>query len=292
MKIYNYSNDDISSLEALDLSDITATEGKLYFLPQTNEVFKSFHVNTDEYLEFKINTILSLINQSRKYKSKFLCYPNALVSISEQICGFTMDLVNGENLQRILNNPNISFDKKKEYLFKIGEIIIEMQNIRKYSKQTNFFLNDFHEGNIMIDELTDSPIVVDLDSSYIGNGLIAPAKLLRPFYRLAGINNKYQTIGDNGPFGIQVIPSEDTEIYCYSMMVLNFIAGDNIYLLSKPDFNKYLYYLGRLGYDERFLMTMGLLYSEGRNINPMQYIEDLKENPLSSYKEFRKTQHR
>lgn len=71
--------------------------------------------------------------------------------------------------------------------------------------------------------------------------------------------------------------SENTEIYCYIIMIFKFFYGGNIGLLSIGDFYVYLDYLAKLGVSKELLDKIALIYTGRNNENPYEYLNELIE---------------
>ena len=160
-----------------------------------------------------------------------------------------MELIDSINLETALNSFDISSERKIKYLYQIGQVLEKMKQVRAYAETdiyTNntvkdFYLNDLHENNFIIDTRTDNIRVVDIDSCKI-NGIFTFGSKYLTEKAIIGSIRKYKH-EENDICGGYFEPSEDTEIYCYIMVILNTLYGGNIHNLSIPEFYNYLEYL-------------------------------------------------
>lgn len=65
---------------------------------------------------------------------------------------FAINYVYGNNLSVVLKDDNVSLERKKNYLKRIGTILRQMENIRKNTELKNFYLADIHEDNFIVDK--------------------------------------------------------------------------------------------------------------------------------------------
>jgi len=66
-----------------------------------------------------------------------------------------------------------------------------MRRVRKYTYIKDFYLNDIHENNFVIDRNTDSVGVVDIDSCKINGNYTFGSRYLFPMSMIAN-NSKYK----------------------------------------------------------------------------------------------------
>jgi hypothetical protein len=200
--------------------------------------------------------------------------PDNLVSVRGKVVGFTCQKINGYNLSTILSDKKIDKDDKIYYLKSIGDILEKMDNIRKYSELKDLFLADLHECNFMVKPYSRDLFVVDLDSCKIANNLANPARYLTPFSLLNNADHKYK-INNNPSIPAHVIPDANSDLYCYNIMILNFLAGTNINNFSLEEFYDYLNYLEFIGIDKNLLDSFNNIVGYGPNINIREYLDSL-----------------
>lgn len=290
MKNFNLSKRQFTELQALQLErGITNTQGQLYHLPndmnEAKMLFKRIVIADDGYFCNKIETILALMEQARENAFPQLVYPTGFVTIDSNIEGFAMPFIEGRNLKLILRDPTVPFEQKKNYLIQIGMLLEQMRNYRLTGKYKDFYLNDIHEGNFIVENGTNQVKYVDLDSAVIAGLTPDRAMYLKPLAKFKNLEEKYPIMTESY-YGHYIKPSDDTEIYSYMNMILSFIAQDNVFLLPQEQFLDYIYYLEDIGYPEELMQAFERLYSNDPNINPMneiQKIRDLSRGPYNVY---------
>ena len=157
-----------------------------------------------------------------------------------------------------------------------------MKHVRTYAPvdiYTNdtvrdFYLNDMHENNFIIDSKTDNVRVVDIDSCKINGNYTFGSKYLTE-KAIIGSIRKYKH-EENPICGGYFEPSEDTEIYCYIMVILNTLYGGDVHKLSNLEFYNYLEYLHSIGVDLELLTQFEKILSANHNENPYENLESLK----------------
>ena len=69
--------------------------------------------------------------------------------------------------------------------------------------------------------------------------------------------------------------SENTEIYCYIVMIFKLFFGDNIGRISISEYFVYLEYLMKLGVSKELIDKLSYIYMNRSNENPYEYLEEL-----------------
>ena len=80
---------------------------------------------------------------------------------------------------------------------------------------------------------------------------------------------------ENCPTYGYVIADENSDLYCYTMMVLNYLYGSNITKLSLDEYYHYLEYLRTLGYSDKFIAALQTIVIPQKNENISQYLDEL-----------------
>ncbi|MBQ6841083.1 MAG: hypothetical protein IJO63_03080 [Bacilli bacterium] len=291
MKVFKLSEKDFLSLEKLIIGDgVVNTMAELYHMPKDADelllVFKRITVLDDEYFANKVETIVHLMEQEKERAIPALVYPKGLVTIDGDLAGFAMPLVKGTNLKTYLNDPKVSYEKKKQALIQVGNILKQMKACREETSFNDFYLNDIHEGNFIIEDETGMVRYVDLDSCAIRGNDLDRSMYLRPVAKFRHYEEKYK-YDSNGFFGSHIVPSDDTEIFSYTSMILNFIAKDNLGCLNPGQMLEYIAYLEDLGYPFDILCNFITLYSKTKpNVNPVDLLEHLEFIPRSTYTDY------
>ena len=68
---------------------------------------------------------------------------------------------------------------------------------------------------------------------------------------------------------------ENIDLYCYVIVILNYLYGENINNISIEEFYDYLNYLDSLKINYNLLECFERIVSNGNNINPVGYIDAL-----------------
>ena len=292
MKVFNLTEKQFLELDKLFLPEgITNTQGKLYHLPTDSDeiklIYKMIFPEDIEYFANKISTISDLIDAQRTFALPELVYPTGLVTIDGEIAGLAMPFIEGTNLKCILKNPDIPYAEKRDYLIQIGQLLEKMKLLRQTTSFNDFYLNDIHEANFIIENTTRRIKFVDLDSCAINGNEVDRSMYLRPLVKFDKLKDKYEQI-KGGYFGTFIKPSDNTELYSYLIIILNFIGEENLGLLKDDDFITYLLYLQYLGYPNELLDCFARLYTHQDNINPVNALEKLEYIADSSYQSYQR----
>ena len=200
--------------------------------------------------------------------------PESLVSINKKIEAFTMKYIKGINLSVILNNPDITYEEKIHYLKSIGRILEQMQNIRKYTNLNNFYLGDIHEDNFLVERDKQEVYIVDLDSCIIAGNKSFPGRYLTNYSLIKYNNTKYQTLSQTDDLADYKI-DENTDIYCYIIMILNYLYDGRVDRLSLDKFYDFINYLEDIKVNIELIECFNKIVVGGNNINPCNYLDTL-----------------
>jgi len=222
----------------------------------------------------KLYTI-EMLSANKEYLPSEFVLPCDLISVRNEIKGFTIPELDMENLQIILKNPSIDAEEKIFYLKSVGEILNNMKTIRKYSPVHEFYINDLHEGNFMVNPKNKDIKVIDLDSAKIAGNQTFASKYLSPFSLAAqSESSKYVLTTGNNKIGY-IRANEQTDLYCYNIMILNYLYGSNLNNMSIDEFYKYLTYLNDLKIDKELINIFENLLNNKPNQNPSNYLDTL-----------------
>lgn len=268
------------SLEPFSLNENTiSTEGELYTFnfEGSKKLIKLLDFYETPYYNNKLKIILSL-NNFRNVLPEELCIPEGLIQTNDFINGFYLPFIKGTNLKTILSSNEVSHNTKIEYLKLVGNLLETIKNI-------DFYLNDLHEDNFII---TDGGKLkaVDLDSAVIGNTLPFASKYLTPF-SLAARVSKYKVVNKKDAFGY-IYPSNDTDLYCYMIMILNYLLGVRVSSYKIESFNKLLNELNDIGLDKELIDVFSLIISNKENINPVNLLDTITEKQFNKIRRLRK----
>lgn len=276
MQIINMSKTKLNSLEPLILpKNVTSTECELFKYPYygKEKLLKKLHRTDGIIFANKLYTIEALNANKDSMPSNFVL-PESLVSINKKIEAFTMKYIKGINLSVILNNPDITYEEKIHYLKSIGRILEQMQNIRKYTNLNNFYLGDIHEDNFLVERDKQEIYIVDLDSCKIAGNKSFPGRYLTNSSLIKYNNTKYQTLSQTDDLADYKI-DENTDIYCYIIMILNYLYDGRVDRLSLDKFYDFINYLEDIKVNIELIECFNKTVVGGNNINPCNYLDTL-----------------
>lgn len=276
MQIINMSKTKLNSLEPLILpKNVTSTECELFKYPYygKEKLLKKLHRTDGIIFANKLYTIEALNANKDSMPSNFVL-PESLVSINKKIEAFTMKYIKGINLSVILNNPDITYEEKIHYLKSIGRILEQMQNIRKYTNLNNFYLGDIHEDNFLVKRDKQEIYIVDLDSCKIAGNKSFPGRYLTNSSLIKYNNTKYQTLSQTDDLADYKI-DENTDIYYYIIMILNYLYDGRVDRLSLDKFYDFINYLEDIKVNIELIECFNKIVVGGNNINPCNYLDTL-----------------
>lgn len=276
MQIINMSKTKLNSLEPLILpKNVTSTECELFKYPYygKEKLLKKLHRTDGIIFANKLYTIEALNANKDSMPSNFVL-PESLVSINKKIEAFTMKYIKGINLSVILNNPDITYEEKIHYLKSIGRILEQMQNIRKYTNLNNFYLGDIHEDNFLVERDKQEIYIVNLDSCKIAGNKSFPGRYLTNSSLIKYNSTKYQTLSQTDDLADYKI-DENTDIYCYIVMILNYLYDGRVDRLSLDKFYDFINYLEDIKVNIELIECFNKIVVGGNNINPCNYLDTL-----------------
>lgn len=161
MKILNISKKEFKNLEPLELNGtIYNTEAEMFFIDKKNKwnkdhlVLKKLYHDCGEKFSNKLYTVNELIDKKNEIGIEELVMPEALAAINDEIIGFTMPYIQNTNFQEVLNSNKYTIEEKVTYLQEIGLILEKIKKVREYTSITDFYLNDIHENNFILNNKT------------------------------------------------------------------------------------------------------------------------------------------
>ena len=276
MNVISISKQRFNGLEKFVLADIN-TEGELYSFPYCDSVklLKKLYVNDGITLAKKLFTI-EVLNSNPL--PDYFVIPDSLVTVDNDIVGFTIPYIDGKTLKNVLYSREIPVEIKIKYLKKIGVILDDMASLRTNTDLKHFYLNDMHESNFMIASSTNQLYVVDLDGCKINASFSFPSRYLT---RNALLNNanKYHVESDLR-HGAYVMANKDSDLYCYIIIILNYLYGEYINNISIKEYYDYLNYLEFIGINKDLLDCFNKIVTDSENINPMDYLDSITETQI------------
>lgn len=253
-------------------------------------VFKYLDCQDDlKSMARKIYTV-EMLNSSDSYQEiEELVFPEIGVAVEQQMAGFALELIeNHINVGRILNDDSIPLDIRLPYVLQLGTIIDKVMRV----DDTNFKMQfgDLNEYNVILDN-NDNMKIIDLDSAYVGQDAVpnSPYYLLKN-QNLENLSQKY-TKNRNGVY----IPTDNTDMYCYTMIALDALAKEDMFKHSIPTYYMYLNHLKDVGVDKELIKIFEGIYLPVDNENPMSLLKKIdttKEKEMSFdtfHKEYKKS---
>lgn len=272
MDIINMSSKQITSNITLDSYN---TSGYLKIVNYFNRkmVLKKIDpIRCDEV----ISKVLFLNRYKNLMPSNFVI-PEFLALLDNKDLYMAIDYINGNNLGDVLKDKNINIRDKKIYLSYIGNTLEEMRHMRENPLLSDFCLGDLHEDNFIVSN--KKLYTIDLDDAKIDS--ISPiASYLQVGSLFSYLHTDKYIIEDYNPYFVKYKVDYNTDMYCYIMIILNFLYGDNVNNMDINDFYCYLDYLYKIGIDSSLLKCFNSIYSDFDNINPMNYIDSLTSNQI------------
>jgi hypothetical protein len=239
------------------------------------KIIKKFK-NEPDFFQMKMRTINLLLENIDVLSKLNVALPEEIVSIDGLECGYQARKINGLSLETLLASKKISLDRKTDYLKQVGSILRKMKEIRTNTSVKDLFYVDIHEGNFMVEK--DIVYGIDSDSFSILDNIATSGYYSGELYELCPNSKKYQFRDISTDSETDVIPDENLDIYSYTRMILNFMAGYEIEDLTKDKLSDYLTYLELRGANLDLLYALESIYDESReNINPDYLLDYIKE---------------
>ena len=216
-----------------------------------------------------------MLDSIRDYLPPSFCIPDSLVTVAGVVQGMTLPKIEGKNLADILSDSSVPVEDQIFYLQEVGQILEQLKRIRQNTDVKDIFINDLHESNFIVNEKNHEVYVIDLDSCKIKNNQPTPSKYLTPHSLIDSVQGKYQFAEKDCPTYGYVVADENSDLYCYTMMVLNYLYSSNVTKLSLEEYYDYLEYLRTLGYSEKFIAALQTIVIPQKNENISQFLDEL-----------------
>lgn len=271
MEVINLSSKKLASLPVYNPGDnIVSSESIIYVYKSSNILLllKKFFITEGLSFGNKLLTINTLIDNATSINIPELVLPQKLLVVGDEVCGFSMELIDSINMHNILCDSKVSLEDKINFLKQIGKII-ERVNKTKVCAQS-FHLGDIHEANFILEKKTMKVRAVDLDSSKIVNNNPFPIKYMCINNNLSNLRYKYPVNDEE-----LVIPNYNSELFCYITMILNTISNSPIYRLSIEEYYSYLQYLRDLGLSNEILDCFYKIYTGASNLMPLELLDQI-----------------
>lgn len=292
MHVINLRMHELRKLKELPLErGILNTEALMLVLKRKSfpdkieRVFKYLDAQDDEEIMSKKIYTVTTLNHLNDYQSiPELVIPDSIIYVNGHIGGFGVPLItNHRNLGFMIHSSKYSLSEKLLYLSQLGNLIDHVERV--HNPYNRFQFGDLNEYNFIIDE-ENCIRAIDLDSAYLGVGepLHMAYYLLKNKY-VKSIPEKYQSTSS----GI-IIPTDNTDLYCYNMILLSALSGETLYRCDIDTYYRYLDYINQLGLPREVIDSFYNIYIPKNNVNPWEFLEDIDpslEKKLS-FSEFQK----
>lgn len=266
MEVVNITKNGLKKLKKVSLGyGILNTEADLFIMKTKDKwnieykMLKTLFCTEGANFSNKLFTINELIDNRSVINIDELVLPEKLLIVDGQVNGFIMPYIENTNFEEILNDINISNLQKIEYFKQISHILHKMDNLRNNSDITDFYLNDLHASNFILNKKTGKINVVDLDSCKINGNKPFAAKYLTPFSPISSMKAKYRVNKEINFLGY-IIPDKNTDLYCYIMTLMNFLFKGRISSLGRDNYYLYLEYLRSINYPYELLDKLSKIY--------------------------------
>ena len=276
MNIITISKKRFSHLMPLTLSrEILNAESTVYDFSYRgkHKILKELQTLSGPIFGTKLYTV-EMLDTYREFLPENFYIPDNLVSINSVISGFTAPFAEGTNLATVLQSNDVSLTEQIHYLKQIGGILDQLKLIRKYTPVKEFYLNDIHESNFIANTKTKSLYVIDLDGCKIADNLPLAARYLSPFALLNSGERKYK-INRNGEVSGHIVADENSDLYCYNIIILNYLYGSSVNNMNIADFYDYLSYLSNIGMEKDLINSFKSLLHAGKNHNPVSELDSI-----------------
>jgi len=287
MKIITISRKQFEKLKLVDLDkNIMNTESKIYDYTYKGyrKILKYLYLREGTIFGSKLQTVQALNDNIENLPEEF-CIPDYLVSYKNEAIGFTVPYVNGINLSTILNDYKMNPKEQIYYLKKIGFMLEQLKHIRMYSELNDIYINDLHASNFIVNPYNKSIKVIDLDSCKIGDNVAFPSKYLINTSLLELTPNKYIKNTSTQVGLSPIVANENSDLYCYTMMILNYLRGKDSSKITIEEFYNYLTYLEYIKINPNLIDCFNNLLTAKDNINPVYYLDTIDTTQFGRAKE-------
>lgn len=265
-------------------SCILSYDSKIFFITIGDKlkVLKKFNENISyDFIQNKLLTIGLLIENADAFDERFIL-PEKVAFIYDDIVGYIMNYIDNYNLSKLLASNSLSTSEKKNLLKQAGNILLFTDELRKKNnKLKNFYIGDLNVFNFMYDKERKILTVGDLDSCCITIKVSFPSLYLKTSPNILFVGSKYP-LDYNG----ENIPNRNTDIYCYIIMILNFLYGGETQRMSFYEYYNYLEYLKDNGMPLELIDIFARIYESQSNINPVDLIDAIPDDISKFHKNY------
>lgn len=284
MKVISISRKAYEKLERMNFSkNVRNTEAVIYDYSTkrcpSSKIFKKLHHQNGPVFANKLFTI-EMLDSNKQYLPNYFVIPDSLVTVGGVVQGFTLPKIEGRNLADVLSEPSEPIENQIFYLKKVGHMLEQLDKIRRNTPLTDIYISDLHESNFIVNDKNHELYVIDLDSCKIKDNQPTPSKYLTSKTLVNVVQGKYQFEEPDCPTYGYVIPDENSDLFCYTMMFLNYIYGDKITYFTLSEYYDYLEYLRVIGYSDEFINALQTIVIPHKNINIYPFLDELSSEQI------------
>ena len=262
-----------------DVFDVTHMESDLYV--NDGYLYKKMNLGYSSF-DNKVNTINYLLDNKDIINIDELVLPIDIFYLNRDTGDIIIKerFINNINFRYVLTSSLYSFDEKIEYFKQIGLILDKMKDIRDNTSIKDFYLCDLYTDNFILNTDTNKINVVDMDSCKINDNNNNSS-----FYLFANkvVDNVSKYKKKEFSWFTEYEINENTDIFCYIVMLLNFISKCDINSLSYLEFDSYMNYLVKIGLSGKLVDLFCRIYLECDNINPYLLLDELNKCDNKKY---------
>ncbi len=252
-------------------------ESELFHDPTNNRrLIKAYRYSNDiPWMETKLKAVKNLIRFTSEHDIPELLRPDGIVKVYGSFRASIIPILPGCNASYFLSTKYTSTKVKIEILKQIGTIL---KRINEADKTAAY--GDVHEDNFLVDIGSAKKIDVSSIRTYgidTESVRLYDSPGLTNFYLVGNSNIRYLDKYQADSSGI-IRADYNTDLFCFIMMVLSVISGDELfYLIDIDEYKKYLDYLDKLGFDSNLLNSLLTIYDKDKdNISPLPYLGTIK----------------
>jgi hypothetical protein len=279
MEIINLTKEEFDELVPLNLrKNTTHTEANFFYMPKCDEKIIKVHRNPVISEKYEVANNLEKFKNENSFEE--LITPSKILEVDGAFKGFIFPKVSGKNAKVYLKSESCSMQTKIKILKQIGAIL---EKLKDYEVKYKMAYGDVHSDNFMVENSSLKVYGIDTDSMKILN---SPG--VTNFYLFFSPWAKELDKYEYNNFGM-ALPSYQTDIYCFVMMILEIISDSKIvYVMDLYELKIYLDYLSLMGFDSGLLNSIASIFTKNTdNINPLPYLDSLnKVSEKSSLKTF------
>lgn len=276
MKVVELTQRQLLLLKPLKISKKTLyTDADLYYAPHHKKtIYKIYRTDDQRILERKEAAIDDLMSSNINIPN--LVLPKSLILVNNHFKGIGLDYIKGKNLSIYLKFDSTPLNIQIRLLKELGKLL---QRIRKANPGLNLAYGDVHPDNFMVKN--NELYGIDTDGMNIHNHQGRISEFL--ITELAKKPQKFTLDGKGF-----VIPDSSSDIFCFIMILFQLIANNKfVFKISLKDYQKYLNYLDKMGFDTKLLECFASIYEPGKDImDPTPYLDNLTRNEKTTYHSF------